>query len=66
MMYTVKEVSKILSIGITSAYILTAKDDFPKITIGTKRLIPKKYLEKWIDDNLNKKLDSPFKYGRTG
>jgi excisionase family DNA binding protein len=49
LVYTVKELSKILDIGMNSAYCLVNSRDFPKIIVGRKILIPKKSLDQWID-----------------
>lgn len=45
---TVKEVSEALGIGINQTYTLIKHDDFPKLKIGTKYVIPKDEFEKWV------------------
>ena len=55
-MMTVKEVSKLLGLGINQTYSLVKKDDFPKIKINRQYIIPKdKYVE-WINSNINKTI----------
>jgi DNA binding domain, excisionase family len=49
LVYSVKEAAQVLNIGMNSAYNLVNSEDFPKITIGRKILIPIKGLEKWIE-----------------
>lgn len=50
-MLTVKEISEALGIGINQTYKLVKRDDFPKIKIGQKYLVPKLEFEGWIKDN---------------
>lgn len=53
---TVKELSQTLGIGINQAYALVRQDNFPKIMVGSKYLIPKNEFEKWIEDNTHGKI----------
>lgn len=53
---TTKEVSKKLHMGINQTRELIKRDDFPKITIGKKWLIPENELDKWLSQNIGKKL----------
>jgi excisionase family DNA binding protein len=48
LVYTVKELAKILNIGMNSAYKLTHRKDFPSIKIGRKILIPKAAFYDWL------------------
>jgi excisionase family DNA binding protein len=52
MTYTVKQLAQIMNIGVTSAYNLVNTKNFPKLVVGNKILVPKKSLEKWIDENV--------------
>lgn len=47
---TVKELKQALRIGTTKAYELTKLKGFPAIEIGGRILIPKKSLEKWLEE----------------
>lgn len=49
MVYSVKELAQILSIGLNCAYKLTHQNNFPVIVIGRKRLIPKIAFHKWLE-----------------
>jgi excisionase family DNA binding protein len=46
--YTVKEVSELLGIGINQAYELVKTDGFPKFKIGNKYMVPKDQFEEWM------------------
>lgn len=52
--YTVGELGEIFKIGKTTAYRLVSSPGFPQIKLNKKILIPKKDLDKWISQNLNK------------
>jgi len=47
---TVKELKQVLRIGSTKAYELTNLAGFPVVKIGGRKLIPKKSLEKWLEE----------------
>ena len=50
---TVRELSELLGIGLTTAYDLIKKNQFHTIKVGRKILIPKVTVNKWLegDDN---------------
>lgn len=48
---TVKELAEALGIGINQAYALVKQDDFPKLKIGSKYVIPKDEFEAWVKTN---------------
>lgn len=52
--YTVEEIGEIFKIGKTTAYRLVSSAGFPQIKLNKKILIPKKDLDKWVSQNLNK------------
>lgn len=51
MCYTVSELAEILPLGKNSLYKLVKRNDFPKVIVGKKILIPIKQFTKWLDDN---------------
>ena len=52
LVYTVKELSKILKISLSMTYQLIKADNFPIIRIGEKRiLIPDRELKIWLSKN---------------
>lgn len=54
LVYTVKELAKILKVSLSTAYTLTRANNFPIIRIGGKRiLIPDKELKIWLSNNCN-------------
>ena len=54
--YTIKDIQRILGIGKNNAYKLLQLPSFPFIKIGKRYLIPKDDFEKWIKGSLYKKL----------
>lgn len=55
--YTVDEVSEILRLNKKNAYKLVQHNDFPKLILGRKILIPKEEFEKFIKHNLYSKYE---------
>ncbi|MCC5910073.1 MAG: helix-turn-helix domain-containing protein [Clostridiaceae bacterium] len=51
LVYRVSDLCDLLDIGKNSAYRLVHSEDFPKIIVGKKILIPKKAFEEWLDNN---------------
>lgn len=46
---TVEEVGKVLGIGRPKAYELANREDFPKLRLGKRIIIPKNAFIKWMD-----------------
>jgi len=55
-LYTVKDIKRILGIGHNQVYDLVNTRGFPKIQIGRKYLVPKDKFEKWIYVNIGKSI----------
>ena len=53
---TTKDVSIKLRMGINQTRDLIRMNDFPKITVGRKWIIPEDELEKWLEKNLCKTI----------
>jgi len=49
------EMSKRLGIGRGQAYELVRREDFPKINLGRRILIPVAALERWLEEQANTK-----------
>ncbi len=49
LVYTPKEVTKILNIGLNKVYELIYQKQIPFIRVGRKILVPKQALENWIN-----------------
>ncbi|ADO54213.1 MULTISPECIES: helix-turn-helix domain-containing protein [Paenibacillus] len=47
--YTVAELHDILPLGMNSLYKLVNREDFPKIRVGKKIIIPAKGLKLWLE-----------------
>ena len=48
--YDVKDLCALLQISRPTAYELVHREDFPKIRIGRRVLIPRAGLEKWLEE----------------
>jgi len=51
LVYTVREIAKILGIGINSAYDLIHQNKVPYIKLGRKIRIPKRAFEAWLSQS---------------
>ena len=47
--YSVPEMAEALSIGTTKAYALVKRDDFPKVKVGERIIVPISGLQRWLD-----------------
>jgi len=47
--YSVDQASKVLGISRAKMYDLLRRPDFPVIDIGHRKLIPRRQLEEWLD-----------------
>lgn len=54
MAFTVEELASILGISRSCAYKLIREPGFPVVNIGRRVLIPRKALEKWINDKIER------------
>ena len=48
LVYSPKEVGKIIGIGMNGMYALCNREDFPAIRVGRKILIPVDGLKRWL------------------
>lgn len=55
---SIPEAAKLLGIGSSKMYELVRTGGFPVICLGTRKLIPKKGLERWLDAQTEKALGS--------
>lgn len=51
--YTIEEAREVLGVGRDAMYKLVKDDNFPKIIVGKRVIIPIKSLERWIDKYLD-------------
>lgn len=49
--YTIPEVAQLLGISRSYAYELVKRNEIPILKLGKRRMIPKQYLEQWIQKN---------------
>lgn len=55
MLMTVEEMRKVTGFSRPMAYKILNREDFPKIRIGRRVMIPVKQLEQWIEEQSMKK-----------
>ncbi len=46
--------AKLLGVSVSSSYELMHEKDFPAIRIGSRLVVPKEKLQRWIDENTGK------------
>ncbi len=54
LMLSVSDVGKLLGISRAGAYELVRSDDFPKLKIGTRIIVPKNKMLDWIENKCQK------------
>ncbi|MFF2909188.1 helix-turn-helix transcriptional regulator [Paenibacillus sp. NPDC057934] len=54
--YTITDLLELLPLGRNTIYRLVSSDDFPKIRIGRKIIIPAKKLEEWLEANIGTEI----------
>jgi hypothetical protein len=52
--YTVKDIQNILSLGRTKAYELMRSDGFPSVKLNNRLYVSKENFEKWFNKQTNK------------
>jgi excisionase family DNA binding protein len=59
--YSVEQTAKILGVSRSKLYDLLQRPDFPVVDIGHRKLIPRRQLEQWLDQQLqiNCETNSP-------
>lgn len=53
---TVEEVAMTLQVSRPTAYMLINREDFPKIRIGRRIIVPREGFERWIEENTGKQV----------
>ncbi|MEZ3438817.1 MAG: helix-turn-helix domain-containing protein [Oscillospiraceae bacterium] len=46
--------AKLLGVSVSSSYELMHEKDFPAIRIGSRLVVPKEKLQRWIDEKMEK------------
>ena len=54
-LYTVEDLQKILKISRSFAYKLVNRGKLPVLDLGTRKIIPKEYLDAWLEENEKRK-----------
>ena len=54
LMLSVPDVAAVLGISRAGAYELVHAEDFPKLRIGSRIVVPKEELREWIHEKLNR------------
>ena len=47
--YSVDQASKVLGVSRSKMYDLLRRPDFPVVSVGHRKLIPRRQLEEWLD-----------------
>ena len=55
-MLNINEVANVLGIGLTKAYELSRRKDFPAFNIGTRKLVPREKFLAWIELQMTEKV----------
>lgn len=53
--YSVEQAAEALGVSRSKLYEMLHRPDFPVITIGNRKLIPRRQLEQWLDRQCNKR-----------
>lgn len=49
--YSVAEAAKIIGISTGYAYKLVNRGKLPVLDLGTRKIVPKEYLDEWLEEN---------------
>ena len=52
--FSITEVAELLGISRSYAYRLVSKGQLPVLDVGTRKVIPKTYLDDWLKENTKK------------
>lgn len=53
--FTVKELSQYMGVSLALAYELTEREGFPLLRMGRKKVIPIEQLNRWMNEQCQKK-----------
>ncbi len=56
--YSVEQTAKLLGISRAKMYDLLRRPDFPVVSVGHRKLIPRRQLEEWLDQQCFQKQDA--------
>jgi predicted DNA-binding transcriptional regulator AlpA len=56
LVYKVSDIMQLLGIGNQKAYMLVHREDFPKIVLEKRILIPKEAFHKWLNEQVCKEI----------
>lgn len=54
--YTISDLLELLPLGRNTIYSLVNRDDFPKVRIGRKIIIPVQKLNEWLEVNIGAEI----------
>ena len=55
LMLTVADVADVLGIGLAHAYEVVRRQDFPTITLGSRIIVPRDKVIRWIEEKTGEK-----------
>ena len=53
LVYNIREAAAVLGISKSYAYELVRRNEIPSLQLGKRRVVPKTYLEQWIQEKIN-------------
>lgn len=53
LVYSIREAAEVLGVSKSYLYLLVKQKEIPSLQLGKRRVIPKTYLEQWIQENVN-------------
>ena len=53
LVYSVREAAEVLDVSKSYLYELVKRKEIPSLQLGKRRVIPKSYLEQWIQEKVN-------------
>jgi len=56
---TIGELSALMGLSMPKAYELSERSDFPCIRIGRRKVIPVDAFKRWLDGQVNERIDKP-------
>lgn len=53
LVYSIREAAEVLGVSKSYLYLLVKQKEIPSLQLGKRRVIPKSYLEQWIQEKVN-------------
>ena len=53
LVYSIREAAEVLGVSKSYLYLLVKQKEIPSLQLGKRRVIPKTFLEQWIQEKVN-------------